>query len=67
MHDHAVNNEGEVACGVFNQDAYSKQLWSKPQIALNEVQVKAATSAFTKPFQLIQGPPGKTKLQTIPY
>ena len=36
----------------------AKELWDKPRISLNRVQRDAANLAFTKPFQLIQGPPG---------
>ena len=43
-----------------HQAELASQLWTKPHdvIHLNRVQEEAAMLTFTKPFQLIQGPPG---------
>lgn len=43
---------------MFKEHLQAKQMWTTPYIYLNCVQEQAANLAFTKPFQLIQGPPG---------
>ena len=43
---------------VFKEHLLARKLWTAPDIYLNRVQNQAANLTFTKPFQLIQGPPG---------
>ena len=43
---------------VFRKHIFSRQLWTTPHLWLNAVQEEAARLAFSKPFLLIQGPPG---------
>lgn len=55
---HAVSNESEVSCTIFKEQLPAQKLWDNPTISLNRVQKRASHLAFTRPFQLIQGPPG---------
>ena len=48
---------------VFKEHLNAKQMWTSPYKYLNSVQEEAANLAFTKSFQLIQGPPGYTHLK----
>ena len=50
---------------VFKEHMKAKQIWTSPYKFLNNVQEEAAKLAFTKPFQLIQGPPGYTQNRAI--
>lgn len=56
---HAViGGNKEITGKVFKEHLLAKQLWTTPYIYLNRVQQEAANLACSKPFQLIQGPPG---------
>ena len=49
----------EAAVKVFKEHLQARQMWTTPNIMLNRVQDEASNRAFTNPFKLIQGPPGK--------
>ena len=65
MHDSiiAVSSKcKEASLKVFDKDLQAKKVWTTSSgvlLYLNHVQEEAADLAFTKPFQLIQGPPGE--------
>jgi hypothetical protein len=53
-----VSREGTIASSIFSSHPQATRLWSDRTVFLNGVQQQATRLALTKPFQLIQGPPG---------
>ena len=61
MHNNIIivpNESKKATKKFFNENLRARQMWTPPHKFLNSVQEEATELAFTKPFQLIQGPPG---------